>query len=464
MNRTRLSLIFRRLRTLLSATIAAVVLLRVAACGGSVQVGSDHSTATGDAAGTTGGGGVPGSLGANCILGGIVVERQGATGEAQVKTLDRCNEGLSCNSAKICVSMQSCGSTVGGDCVVYSASGAGGSSGTDGGGGTGGTAIGGNTNAMAAVPEPAITGLAADDANLYWITYGTRDNLGNHKNDGAFWSFSFKDGTTTAIASDFHGPVALGVTSTHAYVAIDGAPLIGSLTHPELLRVALSGGTPELVKDNAGIGGPIGAGGPFIGVGSQAAWTDQAVTYFMSASATAPSVLLAQGGWYLATDGLNLYYDDCPCWGVDNKTAKISRITLSGGTPEPLLSPAYMFGVHGDSLYGVEGIDNETGIVLDRAPVTGGKWQRVRALGAGGPASKFKIVGDRLFVDEYPPENSPYAQPDSNRINVLTASLVSDDPPVRVLERAARKTLVDSLWVGTSNALFWSDGNAIYSR
>jgi len=88
----------------------------------------------------------------------------------------------------------------------------------------------------------------------------------------------------------------------------------------------------------------------------------------------------------------------------------------------------------------------------------------VRALGSGGLVSRLQIVGDRFFLDERPPETGPYVQPDSSKIEIVTGSLASTDPPVRLLERAARQTYVDRLWIGTARALYWSDGSAIYSR
>jgi hypothetical protein len=97
--------------------------------------------------------------------------------------------------------------------------------------------------------------------------------------------------------------------------------------------------------------------------------------------------------------------------------------------------------------------------LLDQAPASGGTWKRIRALGAGSVASKFQLTGDRIFVDENPLQ-------DVQRISVVTASLSSDAPPIRLLQRAAHPNynFIDHLWIGTAKTFFWSNGNTIYAH
>jgi len=162
------------------------------------------------------------------------------------------------------------------------------------------------------------------------------------------------------------------------------------------------------------------------------------------------------------TDGSNLLYSTCPC----SEGGTISRLSLKGGSPEVLMSALSPFGVRGDDLYGIETVDKDTltGTMLTRAPKSGGQWQRVRALGGGAAVSKFQLVGDRYFYNQEPPHDDSY-HPEGNwtTASVVTASLASNEPPVRLLERQTQHYWVEQVWVGTSGALFWTDGTKIYS-
>jgi hypothetical protein len=266
---------------------------------------------------------------------------------------------------------------------------------------------------------------------------------------------SLEDGATTTIAGELAGPIAVGVTSSHAYILVDSAPLIGSTTHLRLLRVALTGGTPEVVQD---IPTMLRFGGNFVASGAQPFWPDAEAVYTMTPAASVASVFLPETAELVAADDSNLYYFP---W---RSAQEIWRMPLKGGEAEQVAAPFYPFGVKGDFLYGAESIENGTGLMLDRVLASGGNWERVRALGAGGAAFKLQIVGDRFFVDTYPPEVGPYVQQDSSRLGVLTGLFSTDSPPVRILERLARRTSVDQLWVGAAKALFWSDGDNVYSR
>jgi hypothetical protein len=425
--------------------------------GGSVG----HLASGGEAGADDAGGAGPGTEDGPCVPGAVTVEASGSAAEAEVQTLDRCDQGLTCGPDQLCVRPPDCAPSTGPDCVVYGAGGAGGAGGL----GTGGSSVGGHGNV---VDRGRIVALAADDSRLYFVDYGTRDQLGNYQGDGALLAFAFEDSSTTTIASGLQGPTELGVTSSHAYFSVDGGGLVGTPAQAQLFRVPLEGGEPEVVP---GVYPRDGSNylSSFVSAGELAIWTgptviagsptSEAVTYAMSADAEAtPSVLLEPGGWSMATDGTSVFYTD---WA---DYTSISRVSVHGGLRESLVSPFLPFGVNGDSLYGLEDVDNATGNVLVRAPKSGGPWERVRALGAGGGGTKFQLVGDRYFFSQHPPQQGAYVQQDGLRIAVVTAVLGSDDPPVRLLERPTLGYQADELWVGTAETFFWTDGQRLYAR
>ena len=167
-----------------------------------------------------------------------------------------------------------------------------------------------------------------------------------------------------------------------------------------------------------------------------------------------PTVFLADWAGGLTSDGGDLFYGDT--------SSVIWRAPPDGGAPQSLALSISPFEPSGDFIYGLENIDN-TGTVLDRAPITGNAFERARALGAGGFVGGFQIIGDRFFFDTHPPDPvNPY--PDRSRLNITTGSLSSSDPPVRLLEAAEPSINQSLLWLATANTLYWTNGRAIYSR
>ena len=95
------------------------------------------------------------------------------------------------------------------------------------------------------------------------------------------------------------------------------------------------------------------------------------------------------------------------------------------------------------------------------APKSGGTWQRIRALGAGGNPT-FQIVGDRYFWSSNPPQDGQYVQPDDTRLDIQTA-------PVREaqINGAQRKVIPYAAILYDTQGATWtyiSPGPLIYLR
>jgi len=143
--------------------------------------------------------------------------------------------------------------------------------------------------------------------------------------------------------------------------------------------------------------------------------------------------------------------------------AVIKSLPLAGGPARLLGLNARTFAPKDDFLYGIEEIDNRTGLILDRASKAGGDWQRTRALGAGGN-SELRIAGDRYFWSATSLAVGSDAQLDGRGVTIQTASFTTDAPPVRLLERSVHQYFDPFLWIGTATSLYWTDGSAIYAR
>ena len=167
----------------------------------------------------------------------------------------------------------------------------------------GGANYGGNGPITSATEKNGVVALTASESRVYWLEYGTRDALGNYLHDGALMSYSVVDGTTAILAAGLPGPVGLALTTSHAYVFVDGAPLIGTPTQPQLLRVPLAGGGPVLVQEGAQ---PYS----FAAAGSRAFWSSwgNAVYSMLSDPNAVPTVFISEKAYNLTTDATDLYY------------------------------------------------------------------------------------------------------------------------------------------------------------
>src|SRR5688572_1213601 len=72
-------------------------------------------------------------------------------------------------------------------------------------------------------PEPFVVGsdirdITSDDENLYWVEFGSYDELGNYLDDGALRSKPLDGGDVRTLAGGLSGPVNVDVTDAHAYV------------------------------------------------------------------------------------------------------------------------------------------------------------------------------------------------------------------------------------------------------
>ncbi len=451
------------------------MLVLLAGCGSKLQV--DHQgPAVGVGGNTvtepgTGGGGntiapFGGSGGSSptqdCVA-QTVTEAMGTPAQTAVLVPAHCDTGFTCGSDGKCAALPACPQDSG-ECVVRGPDqGAGGGSGAGGAGnaagGAGSVAGAPSTSIMA---EAAITCLTADDSNLYWSEYGTRDSLGNYQNNGAVYAQPIGGGTKTALASTLPGPLAIAITDSYIYVQVDGGGLLLSLGHPQLLRFPIAGGTPEVVQDNA-VANLVGAGdrafwtNPYPGPLDPPATTAPATYAQLSTADSMPSQFLDHIVSSMQRDAATLFF-------LDYQSQNFSSAPLSGGAATSLGLSLLPFALKDDSIYGLEGINNDTGVLLDRADKTGGTWQRVQALGASS-GDDLQIVGGRYFWAGNPPAPAPYVQSDYAHVVIRTASFDASSSVVQLLDVNVTPSSNDSLhWVATQSVLYWTDGNGIYAR
>jgi hypothetical protein len=405
-----------------------------------------------------------GKIGKTCVPGGLVIEAEGTSAEATIKTLDRCDAGLSCTAQGKCDAASDCQHSSG-TCTLRRVE-------VD-------QSIYDGIN-----PDRAYTGivgLAANDSHLYWLEYGTRDALENYLHDGALMSYSFADQTTTTVATGLDGPIRFGLTTTHAYISTYEQRVTG-ISH--LLRVPLTGGTVEQVQ-----AAPRYADAflYFASVGSQAFWDHHYQTNdwgdentgidTMSSDPDAVPISFvspeeAHRVDALASDGTGLFYVS-----ADHAVMR-TPISSAAATATGAVARLAGIALHDDSIFTLNTLDNggptvsPSGILLLRAPKSGGQFQQVRSLGAGVLeaqenfyGSTPQVVDDRYFFQVHLWMQDRDGHEGYQR-RVLTAAFGDNEPPIRLFEQPLPTSAqFDHFrWVGTADALYWSDGQAIYEQ
>ncbi|MET0790835.1 MAG: hypothetical protein ABW061_04890 [Polyangiaceae bacterium] len=415
--------------------------------GSPVQGGAPNGGAGDNGAGSGGAAPARGELGQKCIPGATADSGDGI-GKTQVTTLAHCNPGLACNSAGKCAALPACPAGTG-ECVVANVTGTGGTSGLGTAGAAGYSTNVGGANPGTVVDETGVSDLAADDTNLYWLAYGTRDSLGNHHSDGALQSLKRADLTTTKLASGLAGPTTLALTAAHAYVLIDGGGIVGTPVHRTLLRFPLGGGAAETIQ----IGTPPLIGTPdqfFVSVAGTLYWTGTDQVFSLADDSTVPSVFSTTPIKPLDADSTNLYFSD------DNGI--VTAAPLAGGTVQTLgFEWRWAFAVNGDNAYSIELADQDM-ILSKAAKVNGSSWLRTRALGTGYPR-RLSFVGDRFFIQWS--KDVPAATCCNSREGISTGLLGSTAPLVELLD-LPQGTVTH--WVGTSDSVYWTDGTRIFAR
>jgi hypothetical protein len=213
----------------------------------------------------------------------------------------------------------------------------------------------------------------------------------------------------------------------------------------QLFRVPLTGGSVELVQDGT-------RPSSFAAAGSRAFWATEDEIYSMPSDANAvPDVFVTGSSYGLATDATDLYY---------GTSTGIMRSPIASAAPVALGASGRIEALHDDGVFSLESLNQ--GGLLQRAPKSGGEFLRIRALGSATPAG-LQPVADRYFVGGAQPSQWTGGRY-RFKSQVLSASFVGTDPPIRLLERNARSMQPDQLWVGTASDLYWSEGRTIYKQ
>jgi hypothetical protein len=339
--------------------------------------------------------------------------------------------------------------------------GAGGMGGTGAGGtGAGGSSAGGGAtggadgrcdagNGCSFEQGSNVRALTADDENLYWVEYGTSDELGNYANDGRLLARSFDSDEVRTLATGLEGPVGVAVSTAHAYVLLDSHWDDG--LRSALVRLPLRGGDYETISLDRAAPRLDTCPQCFVSSGADAYWSAFGAIYRVTESSADASELVSQLSDELAVSDSHLYF---PLEGGGLREAgHLWRIPLAGGEMEEVAADARdHYQISGDFVYAIDWPGAGVEYYVSRMPKEGGPWTRlVRRTGTGG--YRIQISGELVFHDNFPQSETAVWEVVQGRLDDLESV-----QPIVELDGEAGS------WIGTARGVFWTNGQGIYRR
>jgi hypothetical protein len=303
--------------------------------------------------------------------------------------------------------------------------------------------------------------LASDATHLYWLEYGTEDDLHNYQHDGRLRVRAFDAADATTLASDLDGPIGMTVTAEHVYLYLDagsgyleaggGAPAAAGL-----FRVPVAGGELELILAGASMRTLTGGGcetGCIAGGSGRDFFTNQGVIYSVATEAGSSAEILddAQEAERVAVDDTHLYFSTLPTGFTEDA---LRRMPLAGGASVELGTFGTLnFAVAGDYLYTVELRVEGTSAhgpyigYIARMPKDGSdEWTRIAKLGES--AGHFAIKAGRYWAEAW----------DDGGTEQLVSGLIATPAEVTSVATVGAGAV---LWIGAPVGAFWLDSGTI---
>lgn len=238
--------------------------------------------------------------------------------------------------------------------------------------------------------QKSVRGIAVDSQRVFWIDYGTTDDLGNYEDNGRLLARNLEGGAIAVLASALPGPEKIGVSSAYVYLFVSQRSEPGFPNG--VLRIPLAGGAPETVVPlpaSASAGElPFASAGGYVFLNfSGAIQRVDEVTH----PPVVESFVAAQGIDRMSSDGSALYYQtDGAVWAKALDGSSPVKVAVQG-------SEGHFDAVFGEFLYGQEQSDR---IYLRRVPKTGGAWKRLMISNSTRGWNHLVVNSDSYVNDE----------------------------------------------------------------
>lgn len=312
----------------------------------------------------------------------------------------------------------------------------GGEGGLDGFGAAGG--LGGAPGDFVLSAGSTIRGLAADEEYVYWIEYGTFDELDNYRFDGALKRLELDSGDVDELAGDLEGPVQFGITDAEAFVVLDRSTTLDPNGARALGRAPLTGGALVLMDHPGGTEysfmtsyGDLA----YFGIQEGDEWAIREYSPGAPGRSILPFSPSTPPGREIAADADYLYFKQDGYW----------RKSLDGDSePEQLSTVKYSaFALQGDRMLATRG---QSPMYLASMPRDGGAWSNVLRLGEHFAAERLVIRGTRFVAECSTEGGTPY---------LLTGSWNQGEP--QQFSLGPRRA-----WAATDTELYIAHGSGLF--
>lgn len=303
-----------------------------------------------------------------------------------------------------------------------------------------------------------IRALAADQTHLYWLEYGTEDDLGNPRYDGKLMAQAFEGGAPELVSGDLASPVGVALSESYFYVHLERWQDPHGAEKKALVRLPRGGGAAELVQ--AGLS-PNDVDGvkctyPCFGATRDFGYFfHRGGIHRLSEQAGASPTQIA---WEVRWQGLVVSSPDNTVY-FNTQPGGLKQLLFEADEPETLLATPVDGMQWADRLYWLETFDtgDDSSYLVGWQPGEGPS-QRVAELESdrGTGAGWLKVASGHYFA-------LLYSTPDDTSA-IVSGSLAD---PVEVVTRVEFDYTLDpgryltERWVGTREAIYWIEEGAI---
>jgi hypothetical protein len=260
--------------------------------------------------------------------------------------------------------------------------------------------MGGYVGDLLASSTSNIVDVAATDTHVYWIEYGTFDDLENYQFDGALLRIELASGNVDTLLEDLEGPLQLEITTAEAFLLLERSTTVSPDGDRALGRVPLVGGTLELVEHEGPYDAPFDMASfedqAYFAVRESGAWSIREYVPGDSGRVILPHDPLMPAA-DMAADEAHLYFVSGGYW----------RQALSADVaPEKLSSSQYWpFTLQDTRVLATRG---QAPMYLAAMSKDGSAWSNVLRLGDHDSCTELVIRGEAFFAECMTVGSPPY--------------------------------------------------------
>jgi len=298
--------------------------------------------------------------------------------------------------------------------------------------------MGGYVGELLVTATSTIRDVAVAGSHVYFIEYGTFDELDNYNFDGSLRRVDTDSGEPETLLKNLQGPAKLELTTAEAFILLERSKTVSADGDRAVGRVALTGSTIEIVPhegayDRAFIMAAF-EDRAYFGVRIDAAWAIREYLPEESDRVILPFDALTFPANQMSADAAHLYFSEN---GILRQALSVE------GPPELLSGAAYTnFTLEGDRILATRG---QAPMYLASMPKEGGAWSNVLRLGDHASCKDLFVVGARFFTECRPSSGASY---------VLTGLWAGGNPK-------GYKLAPKGTWSGTEGDLFISNGTEL---